>query len=81
MVNPTIVFTQDTMFEIFKQSATKFGLIGSAKIYVTEKNGVLETQHIAPEEITPGGIPKVTGLSMTDITMADASMAAVHQMD
>lgn len=62
MNNPSICFTQDTLFEIFKQSAKKFGLKGSAKIYVTDNQGVLEFQHFAPEDITPGGVPKLTSL-------------------
>lgn len=69
MTNPTICFTQDTMFEIFKQSALKFGLNGSAKIYVTEKNGVLEAQHIEPEQI------------ISDVPKVNTSMADTHQMD
>ena len=69
--NPTICFTQDTMFNIFKQSALKFGLNGSAKIYVTDNHGVLEVQHFPPEEVVPGGVPKLTAMSMN----------AVHQMD
>lgn len=59
MLNPTIAFTQDTLFEIFKQSATKFGLNGTAKIYVTDNAGTLKIDHFAPEEIIPGGVSKV----------------------
>jgi hypothetical protein len=63
MTNPTIAFTQDTLFEIFKQSALKYGLNGSAKIYVTDNGGVLKADHFPPEEIIPGGVPKVTPIN------------------
>jgi len=59
MTNPTIAFTQDTLFELFRQSAKKFGLNGSAKIYVTDIGGTLKVDHFGPETITPGGISKV----------------------
>ena len=50
MAKTTIHFSQESLFEIFKQSEKKFGLNPTAKIYVTDNNGVLETQHFAPEE-------------------------------
>ena len=67
MTNPTINFSQDVLFELFKQSATKFGLNGSAKIYVTDVGGVLDVNHFPPDVITPGGVPKMTAIKAQPI--------------
>lgn len=66
MQHPMIAFTQDTLFDLFKQSAKKFGLNGSAKIYVTDTGGTLKVDHFGPEVITPGGVSKVVHEPVND---------------
>lgn len=78
MQHPTIAFTQETLFKIYNQSVEKYGHNSDAKVYVMDNHGVLETQHFGPEEITPGGVPRLNSL---EVRAAKLLADEIHVMD